>query len=200
MTGAVRRRVLSGAIDPKAALTSAETHIWQDNLGKWQSLQQMGRMSYRVARNPEEVGVMLDDLRALSDTEEHVDTVAAMLPACRLLARRDWLRVHALFLDDAMIAAAIQPVIAGEATVWRVFERPDMADKAVGEQLIVRLTEWNLRDANITVTRADNTAGPFLAERFWPEEEGRATLVTAIRPGLERMLDHVTGLYENTEA
>ncbi|AJY45381.1 GNAT family N-acetyltransferase [Martelella endophytica] len=186
-----RRRALTGRIDPTTALSEAERAAWQDYLGKWQALQTKGRLSYSVARNPAEISTALERLHQLSDLAEHESRLAATVPAARMLARRDWLRIHSLRQNDRLLAAAIQPVFRGEATIWQIFERPDMADHAIGEQLLVRLTEWNLADPNITVTRADAAAPAALAERFWPTEEGRATLAVAIRPGLERQLDSV---------
>ena len=191
VTHARRRRALSGRIDPaSAALTPGEREAWQANLAKWEALNARGKIGYHIARNPSETALMLDELSALTTTvAEDRSRFAALLPTAKKLGRNDQLRIHALYLSGEMIAAAIQPVTAGEAWIWQVFVRPDMEQEAVDEQLIMRLTEWNTRDANITVTRAAPGVGPYLAERFWPVEEGYATLMVAIRPGMERAID-----------
>lgn len=190
VTHARRRRALSGRITPDAALTAAEREAWQKNLARWEALNRRGKIGYHIARNPSETALMLEELSTLTAVvAEDAARFSALLPTARKLARNDQLRIHALYLDGEMIAAAIQPLTNGEAWIWQMFVRPDMAQDAVDEQLVMRLTEWNGRDANIAVTRTAPGAGPYLAERFWPVEEGYATLMVAIRPGMERALD-----------
>ena len=190
VTHARRRRALSGRITPDAALTAAEREAWQKNLARWEALNRRGKIGYHIARNPSETALMLEELSTLTAVvAEDAARFSALLPTAKKLARNDQLRIHALYLDGEMIAAAIQPLTNGEAWIWQMFVRPDMAQDAVDEQLVMRLTEWNGRDANIAVTRTAPGAGPYLAERFWPVEEGYATLMVAIRPGMERALD-----------
>ncbi|WP_174803259.1 GNAT family N-acetyltransferase [Martelella limonii] len=190
VTHARRRRALSGTLQPNAGLSASERALWQEHLQKWEALNRRGKVGYRIARNPSEAAGMLEDLSALTEVvDEDRARFRALLPTARKLALNDQLRIHALYLDGDMIAAAVQPLTNGEAWIWQVFVRPDMAQDAVDEQLIMRLTEWNGRDANIAITRTAPGAGPYLAERFWPVDEGYATLMVAIRPGMERALD-----------
>ncbi|MAM12872.1 MAG: hypothetical protein CML23_20975 [Rhizobiaceae bacterium] len=197
VAGAFRGRALSGRMDPTGALSRAEREAWQDNLGKWEALRRKGRIAYHVARNPREVSAALQDLSLLCDTPENASRFSAFVPVARLLSENDRLRIHALYLEDQLIAAAIQPVHMGAAWVWKMLVRPDMEALALGEQLMMRLTEFNLGDANIAVTRVAPGAGPFLAERFWPGEDGYASLLVALRPGMERALDSVAATYED---
>nr|WP_272213988.1 GNAT family N-acetyltransferase [Marinicella sp. W31]MDC2879924.1 GNAT family N-acetyltransferase [Marinicella sp. W31] len=196
VAGAWRARTLSGRIDPTGALSREERKAWQTHLGKWEDLQKKGRISYQVARNPSEISAALEDLSLLSDAPGYADRFSAFFPAARQLCKRDQIRIHALYLDGQMIAAALQPVHRGDAWVWQVLVRPDMADQAVDEQLMMRLTHWNLRDTNIATTRVAPAAGSFLAERFWPVDEGYASLLIALRPGIEHTLDRVAATYE----
>ncbi|AMM85616.1 hypothetical protein AZF01_15675 [Martelella sp. AD-3] len=200
VAGAFRGRALSGRMDPTGALSRAEREAWQDNLGKWEALRRKGRIAYHVARNPREVSAALQDLSLLCDTPENASRFSAFVPVARLLSENDRLRIHALYLEDQLIAAAIQPVHMGAAWVWKMLVRPDMEALALGEQLMMRLTEFNLGDANIAVTRVAPGAGPFLAERFWPGEDGYASLLVALRPGMERALDSVAATYEDAGA
>ncbi|MET3599465.1 GNAT family N-acetyltransferase [Martelella mangrovi] len=197
VAGAWRGHALSGRIDPTSGLSHADREAWQANLEKWENLQKKGRITYHVARNPAEISAALEELSLLCDTDEHTSRCAACFPAVRLLSERDRIRLHALYIDGQMIAAALQPLHRSEAWVWQVMVRPDMSDKAIDEQLIMRLTQWNLRDANIAITRVAPAAGPFLAERFWPVDEGYASLLVALRPGMERALDSVAATYED---
>ncbi|TCT41765.1 GNAT family N-acetyltransferase [Martelella mediterranea] len=189
VTGATRRRALTARVDPSSRLAGSERAAWQDKLEKWQALQQKGHVTYRVARNSDEIEPVLEALPMLARDTAGPAPNAFLTAACRALAKRDWIRLHALYLDEILIAVAVQPVVAGEAWIADTIVHTDLADMAVDEQLIVRLTEWNLRDTNIRVTRCAPGVGPFLAERFWSDDEGRATLMVALKPGHERSLD-----------
>ncbi|MBB4123037.1 GNAT family N-acetyltransferase [Martelella radicis] len=200
VAGAFRARALNGRIEPAGVLSHEEREAWQDSLGRWEALQKRGRITYRVARNPREISAVLEDLALLCDTPEQASRFSAFVPVARLLSERDRLRIHTLHLDDNLIAAALQPVHRAEAWVWKVLVRPDMADQAVDEQLMMRLTEFNLADVNIAVTRVAPATGPFLAERLWPGEDGYASLLVALRPGMDRALDSVAVTYEEQSA
>lgn len=194
-----RRRALTGSVDPSATLTPDESSAWQANLSKWQELKRLGNISYRVHRNADEIATVLEMLGQLDDQQTHPLAFSHVAAICRALARRDWLRVHALYLGDRLVAATLQPVLSGEAWIWQFYLSQDLQDMALDEQSLIRLSEWNLQDRNITVTRIGAGRGRFLAESFWPSLEGRATLMIALKPGYERALDQLAARQEATD-
>lgn len=171
----------------------------------------MGRLTYEVARQPDDVRRRMEEFLLMEARGWKGAKRTAMIldryrsafarEAVANLAETDSVRVHTLSLDGRCIAILVVFVISGEAYTWKTTYDEELTRFSPGKLLMENLTEWHLDDANIL--RTDSCAVPDhpLMSRMWREREPMGTLVIGLRQNSDRDVRQVSGqlhLYRNT--
>ena len=206
------RPVLESLLDGETYLRQAlsKNHLREMNR-QWSRLQEFGRLTHEVARQPGEIGQRLEEFLALEADGWKGRQRSAMVSdryraafareAVTNLAEIDAVRIHTLNLDGAAISSMIVFVLSGEAYTWKTAYDENFARYSPGKLLMMRLTEWHLDDANIL--RTDSCAVPDhpIMSRFWRERIRMGTLVIGLDPQRDRDVRQVATqlhLYQNT--
>ena len=102
--------------------------------------------------------------------------------ATRLLGARSLCRVDALTLDGEPIAMGVVLTAGGTDFLWKIAYREDLARFSPGVQLVLDLTQAQLRDDRIGLT--DSCAIPRhpMIDRLWRDRLQLVDLVVATRP------------------
>ncbi|WP_099867957.1 GNAT family N-acetyltransferase [Pararhizobium haloflavum] len=211
-TEALSRPMLASEADGETYLkASISRHHFNEMARQRRRLEERGRLSYEVARQPRAVAAGLEAFLALEASGWKGRRKSAMThdrlraafarEAVANLAATDNVRIHTLTLDHKPIAAIVVFVISGEAYTWKTAYDEDFAAYSPGKLLFARLTEQHLDDANIE--RTDSCAVPDhpIASRLWRERGGIATMVIGLTPERDRDMRQVARglhLYRNT--
>jgi hypothetical protein len=190
--------------------TISKNHI-RDMRRQFRLLGEEGRVSYNVARQPEEIRRRMEEFLALEASGWKGRKRSAMVmdrfraafarEAITNLAEVDAVRIHTLDLDGRAIASMVVFIMAGEAYTWKTAYDERYARFSPGKLLLADLTDWHLDDPNIE--RTDSCAVPDhpIMSRFWKEREEMGTLLIGLRPNADRdMRQAATQLhmYRNT--
>lgn len=190
--------------------TISKNHL-RDMRRQFRLLGEEGRISYNVARQPEEIRRRMEEFLALEASGWKGRKRSAMVmdrfraafarEAITNLAEIDAVRIHTLDLDGRAIASMVVFIMAGEAYTWKTAYDERYARFSPGKLLLSDLTDWHLDDPNIE--RTDSCAVPDhpIMSRFWKEREEMGTLVIGLKPNADRdMRQAATQLhmYRNT--
>ncbi|PPJ45442.1 GNAT family N-acetyltransferase [Rhizobium sp. KAs_5_22] len=190
--------------------TISKNHL-RDMRRQFRLLGEQGRVSYNVARQPEEIRRRMEEFLALEASGWKGRKRSAMVmdrfraafarEAITNLAEVDAVRIHTLDLDGRAIASMVVFIMAGEAYTWKTAYDERYARFSPGKLLLADLTDWHLDDPNIE--RTDSCAVPDhpIMSRFWKEREEMGTLLIGLRPNADRdMRQAATQLhmYRNT--
>ncbi|MBW8298101.1 MAG: GNAT family N-acetyltransferase [Hydrogenophaga sp.] len=190
--------------------TISKNHM-RDMRRQFRLLGEEGRVSYNVARQPEEIRRRMEEFLALEASGWKGRKRSAMVmdrfraafarEAITNLAEVDAVRIHTLDLDGRAIASMVVFIMAGEAYTWKTAYDERYARFSPGKLLLADLTDWHLDDPNIE--RTDSCAVPDhpIMSRFWKEREEMGTLLIGLRPNADRdMRQAATQLhmYRNT--
>ncbi|WP_176084870.1 GNAT family N-acetyltransferase [Martelella sp. HB161492] len=195
-----RAKILTPAGLTSPSPSAEERRRWTAMLEKWTALSGPDGLAFEMARNPREIEAQIEMLAPLLDESGGAADIVGLGAVARRLSARDHLRLYTLKHHGALVAAVLQPVLAGEAWVWQIYVHPEFSVFALDEQLLLRLGEWNPTDPNITTTRISVSNNDRLASSIWPEEEGRATLIVGLRPESERAVDAVAAFHDTVRA
>lgn len=190
--------------------TISKNHM-RDMRRQFRLLGEEGRVSYNVARQPDEIRRRMEEFLALEASGWKGRKRSAMVmdrfraafarEAITNLAEVDAVRIHTLDLDGRAIASMVVFIMAGEAYTWKTAYDERYARFSPGKLLLADLTDWHLDDPNIE--RTDSCAVPDhpIMSRFWKEREEMGTLLIGLRPNADRdMRQAATQLhmYRNT--
>ncbi len=212
VTDPFRRPMLESDLDGEAYLkASVSPHHYREMRRQWRRLERLGKLTYNVARQPEEVRLRMEEFLALEAKGWKGKKRSALVSdrfraafareAITNLAETDAVRIHTIDLDGKAVASIIVFLMAGEAYTWKTAYDEDLAPYSPGKLLIMRLTEWHLDDANIM--RTDSCAVPDhpIMSRLWEQREEMGTLVIGLTRNSDRDTRQVAAqlhLYRNT--
>lgn len=175
--------------------TISKNHM-RDMRRQFRLLGEEGRVSYNVARQPDEIRRRMEEFLALEASGWKGRKRSAMVmdrfraafarEAITNLAEVDAVRIHTLDLDGRAIASMVVFIMAGEAYTWKTAYDERYARFSPGKLLLADLTDWHLDDPNIE--RTDSCAVPDhpIMSRFWKEREEMGTLLIGLRPNADR--------------
>ncbi|MBD9374950.1 GNAT family N-acetyltransferase [Rhizobium sp. ARZ01] len=212
VTGTYRRPMLESLLDGPAYIKNAiSPQHFRELQRQWRKLEEVGEVSYNVARQPGEIRMRMEQFLLLEAAGWKGRGRTAMIndryraafarEAITNLAEADSVRIHTLDLDGKAIASMIVFLAGGEAYTWKTAYDEAFARFSPGKLLVAQLTEWHLDDANIV--RSDSCAVPDhpVMSRFWEEREGMGTLVIGLQQNRDRDVRQVAAqlhLYRNT--
>ncbi len=166
------------------------SHHYREMRRQWRQLSAKGDLEYRVARQPEEVRLKMEEFLALEATGWKGRKRSALIndryraafarEAITNLAEIDAVRVHTVEFEGKTIASLLVFLMAGEAYTWKTAFDETFSRYSPGKLLMMKLTEWHLDDANIL--RTDSCAVPDhpIVGRFWKEREEMGTLLVGL--------------------
>lgn len=212
VTASLQRPMLESLLDGEAYLrkTISSNHL-REMRRQWKRLSAQGELTYRVARQPEDVRLRMEEFLALeaggwkgrkrSALVMDRYRAAFVREAITNLAEVDAVRIHTLDIDGQAIASLIVFVASGEAYTWKTAYDETFAHYSPGKLLVARLTEWHLDDANIE--RTDSCAVPDhpVMSRMWAERSEIGTVVIGLSPNGDRDMRQAASqlhLYRNT--
>jgi Acetyltransferase (GNAT) domain len=212
ITDSVERPMLESLLDGQTYLRgSISAQHLRELRRQWNKLEQMGRLTYNVARQPAEIRRRMEDFLALEASGWKGEERSALVmdrfraaftrEAITNLAEIDGVRIHTLDLDDRPIAAMVVFIMAGDAYTWKTAYDETYARYSPGKLLVAELTEWHLDDANII--RTDSCAVPDhpVMSRFWQERDDIGAIVIGLDQSRDRDVRQVAAqlhLYRNT--
>lgn len=212
VTDTYRRPMLQSLLDGQSYLqTAISPEHFRELRRQWRRLDQLGALSYNVARQPADIRLRMEEFLLLEAAGWKGRSRTAMIndryraafarEAITNLAETDGVRIHTLDLDGRAIASMIVFMTGGEAYTWKTAYDEEFARYSPGKLLVAELTEWHLDDANIA--RSDSCAVPDhpVMSRFWEEREEMGTLVVGLQQNRDRDVRQAAAqlhLYRNT--
>lgn len=212
VTDTYRRPMLQSLLDGQSYLQKAiSPEHFRELRRQWRRLDQLGALSYNVARQPADIRLRMEEFLLLEAAGWKGRSRTAMIndryraafarEAITNLAETDGVRIHTLDLDGRAIASMIVFMTGGEAYTWKTAYDEEFARYSPGKLLVAELTEWHLDDANIA--RSDSCAVPDhpVMSRFWEEREEMGTLVVGLQQNRDRDVRQAAAqlhLYRNT--
>lgn len=212
VTGTYQRPMLESLLDGPTYLKRAiSPQHFRELQRQWRKLEEMGELSYNVARQPAEIRLRMEQFLLLETAGWKGRGRTAMIndryraafarEAVTNLAETDSVRIHTLDFDGKAIASMIVFLAGGEAYTWKTAYDEAFARFSPGKLLVAQLTEWHLDDANII--RSDSCAVPDhpVMSRLWEERLDMGTLVIGLQPNRDRDVRQVATqlhLYRNT--
>ena len=174
-------------------------------------LKALGDLDYRVARQPAEIRLRMEEFLALEASGWKGQRRTAMVldryhaafarEAITNLAEIDAVRIHTLTLNGRAIASMIVFIMNGEAYTWKTAYDESYRAFSPGKLLLADLTRWHLDDANIRRTDSCAHADHPIMSRFWLEREAMGTLVIGLGQNSDRDVRQAATqlhLYRNT--
>jgi CelD/BcsL family acetyltransferase involved in cellulose biosynthesis len=170
-----------------------------------------GQLDYRVAREPEDVRLAIENFLALeasgwkgrARTAMAVDRYRAAFvrEAAQRLAQRGLCRVHELVLDGETVASLIVFVESGVAYTWKTAYQESHGAYSPGVLLMAEVTQSLLADADVGI--ADSCAVPDhpVLSRMWTERRPIGTMVVGLTPDAGAQIRQAASqlqLYRNT--
>lgn len=180
---------------------------------QWGHLEDLGAVTYNVARHPHEVRQRMEEFLLLEASGWKGKKRSAMLSdryraafareALFNLAEADAARIHTLDIDGKAIASMVVLMMNGEAYTWKTAYDESYARFSPGKLLVAHLTEWHLDDPNIVRTDSCGATDHPIMSRLWREREEMGTLVVGLLPNSDREARQATSqlhLYQNTRS
>jgi hypothetical protein len=214
VTGEQARPMLESLLDGETYLkASIKSSHMREMRRQWGHLEKLGRVSYEVARQPQDIRLRMEEFLLLEASGWKGKKRTAMLSdrlraafareAVNNLAEIDAARIHTIDLDGKAIASMIVLLMNGDAYTWKTAFNEDFARYSPGKILTAQITDWHLDDANII--RTDSCAVPDhpIMSRLWREREAMGTLLIGLKPNSDREVRQVgtqLHLYENTRS
>lgn len=214
VTGEQARPMLESLLDGDAYLkASIKSSHMREMRRQWGHLEKLGRVSYEVARQPQDIRLRMEEFLLLEASGWKGKKRTAMLSdrlraafareAVNNLAEIDAARIHTIDIDGKAIASMIVLLMNGDAYTWKTAFNEDFARYSPGKILTAQITDWHLDDANIV--RTDSCAVPDhpIMSRLWQEREAMGTLLIGLKPNSDREVRQVgtqLHLYENTRS
>jgi len=214
VTGEQARPMLESLLDGEAYLkASIKSSHMREMRRQWGHLEKLGRVSYEVARQPQDIRLRMEEFLLLEASGWKGKKRTAMLSdrlraafareAVNNLAEIDAARIHTIDIDGKAIASMIVLLMNGDAYTWKTAFNEDFARYSPGKILTAQITDWHLDDANIV--RTDSCAVPDhpIMSRLWQEREAMGTLLIGLKPNSDREVRQVgtqLHLYENTRS
>jgi len=214
ITGEQARPMLESLLDGEAYLkNSIKSSHMREMRRQWGHLEKLGRVSYEVARQPQDIRLRMEEFLLLEASGWKGKKRTAMLSdrlraafareAVNNLAEIDAARIHTIDLDGKAIASLIVLLMNGDAYTWKTAFNEEYSRYSPGKILTAQITDWHLDDANIV--RTDSCAVPDhpIMSRLWQEREAMGTLIIGLKPNSDREVRQVgtqLHLYENTRS
>jgi hypothetical protein len=214
VTGEQARPMLESLLDGETYLkASIKSSHMREMRRQWGHLEKLGRVSYEVARQPQDIRMRMEEFLLLEASGWKGKKRTAMLSdrlraafareAVNNLAEIDAARIHTIDIDGKAIASMIVLLMNGDAYTWKTAFNEDFARYSPGKILTAQITDWHLDDANIV--RTDSCAVPDhpIMSRLWQEREAMGTLLIGLKPNSDREVRQVgtqLHLYENTRS
>lgn len=214
VTGEQARPMLESLLDGEAYLkNSIKSSHMREMRRQWGHLEKLGRVSYEVARQPQDIRLRMEEFLLLEASGWKGKKRTAMLSdrlraafareAVNNLAEIDAARIHTIDLDGKAIASMIVLLMNGDAYTWKTAFNEEYSRYSPGKILTAQITDWHLDDANIV--RTDSCAVPDhpIMSRLWQEREAMGTLIIGLKPNSDREVRQVgtqLHLYENTRS
>lgn len=214
VTGEQARPMLESLLDGEAYLkNSIKSSHMREMRRQWGHLEKLGRVSYEVARQPQDIRLRMEEFLLLEASGWKGKKRTAMLSdrlraafareAVNNLAEIDAARIHTIDLDGKAIASMIVLLMNGDAYTWKTAFNEEFSRYSPGKILTAQITDWHLDDANIV--RTDSCAVPDhpIMSRLWQERESMGTLLIGLKPNSDREVRQVgtqLHLYENTRS
>lgn len=214
ITGEHARPMLESLLDGEAYLkNSIKSSHMREMRRQWGHLEKLGRVSYEVARQPQDIRLRMEEFLLLEASGWKGKKRTAMLSdrlraafareAVNNLAEIDAARIHTIDLDGKAIASMIVLLMNGDAYTWKTAFNEEFSRYSPGKILTAQITDWHLDDANIV--RTDSCAIPDhpIMSRLWQEREAMGTLLIGLKPNSDREVRQVgtqLHLYENTRS
>ena len=214
ITGEQARPMLESLLDGEAYLkNSIKSSHMREMRRQWGHLEKLGRVSYEVARQPQDIRLRMEEFLLLEASGWKGKKRTAMLSdrlraafareAVNNLAEIDAARIHTIDLDGKAIASLIVLLMNGDAYTWKTAFNEEYSRYSPGKILTAQITDWHLDDANIV--RTDSCAVPDhpVMSRLWQEREAMGTLIIGLKPNSDREVRQVgtqLHLYENTRS
>ncbi|WP_404862942.1 GNAT family N-acetyltransferase [Georhizobium sp. MAB10] len=211
-TEAVERPVLRSSEEPERYLRGAirGRHL-KEMRRQWRHLAAQGTLVHKVARQPLDVRIGLEQFLALEASGWKGQRRSAMVSdryraafareAVTNQAENDNARIHVLEFDGRAIAVMVVFVIAGQAFTWKTAYDERFAASSPGKLLFWKLTEQHLDDPNIQMTDSCAVPDHPIASRLWEERERMATMIIGLDGKADRQVRQVARqlhLYRNT--
>ena len=214
ITGEQARPMLESLKDGETYLReSIKSSHMREMRRQWGQLEKRGRVSYEVARQPQDIRMRMEEFLLLEASGWKGKKRTAMLSdrlraafareAVNNLAEIDAARIHTIDLEGRAIASMIVLMMNGEAYTWKTAFDEDFARYSPGKLLTAQLTDWHLDDANIVRTDSCAIADHPIMSRLWRERQTMATLIIGLRPNADREVRQVgtqLHLYQNTRS
>lgn len=198
ITNRVDRPHLQSTLLPDDYLTQAlsKRHLQEFRRLK-RRLSEIGRLEYRIARQPDEVREAVEAFLALEasgwkgrqGSAMAVDRYRAAFAreAAQRLAEDDLCRVYALHLDGEPIASLVVFVESGVAYTWKTAFDETYARFSPGTLLMIEVTQTHLLDPNVEMTDSCAVPDHPVVSRLWTETRAIGTLVVGLTPGSGRL-------------
>jgi len=197
VTNTFARPILQSEEDGDTYLKStiSRNHL-REMRRQFRLLGEAGRVSYNVARQPEEIRVRMEEFLALEASGWKGRKRSAMVmdryhaafarEAITNLAEVDAVRIHTLDLNGRAIASMVVFIMAGEAYTWKTAFDERYARFSPGKLLIADLTDWHLDDPNIERTDSCVMTDHTIVNRFWKQREEMGTLLIGLKHNADR--------------
>ena len=197
-TGQVERPTLESPLDGDAYLKeSLRAHHYREFRRLKRRLGDLGRLEHTTARGPEDIRHAIESFLTLEAagwkgrerTAMAIDRYRAAFAreAVHRLAEQDMCRIHALTLDDRVIASLIVFVEAGVAYTWKTAYDETLASYSPGTLLMIEVTKQHLDDPNITMSDSCAVPDHPVMSRLWSERKPVGTLVIGLLPDADRL-------------
>lgn len=191
------RPFLESPLDGEAYLrNSLKAHHVREYRRQKRRLGELGRLEYRVARQPEEIRHSLEAFLTLEAsgwkgrhrTAMAVDRYRAAFAreAVHGLAEQDLCRVHTLTLDGRAIACVIVFIESGYAYTWKTAYDENYASYSPGTLLMIEVTHSHLDDPNIMASDSCAVPDHPVMSRLWSERRNVGTMVIGLTPDADR--------------
>lgn len=200
VTGTVERAFLESGADADAYLRRAlRKHHFNEFRRLKRRLSERGELEYRIAREPADIRLELENFLALEaagwkgrkGTAMAVDRLQSAFAreAVSGLAERDLCRIHTFRLDGKPIASLVVLVEAGIAYTWKTAFDESWSAYSPGTLLMIELTRAHLQDPAIKTT--DSCAAPDhpVVDRLWTERRSISTIVIGLTPQARDAVD-----------
>lgn len=197
VSGQVERPYLRSGLDGDSYLRkNLKPHHFRELRRQKRKLEGLGRLEYKIARNPDDVAEGVEAFLSLevagwkgrAGTAMRVDRMHAAFAreATQLLAQRDQCRVHMLTLDGRPIAVLIVLIASGVAYTWKTAFDETLAHHSPGTLLLAEMTRNHLEDPNITESDSCAEANHPVMSRLWSERYTIGTFVVGLTPDSDR--------------
>lgn len=207
-----QRAFLESDLDGTSYISQAiGSHHRREYNRLWRRLSERGTLKYSVSRSPDEVREAFEHFLTLEaggwkgkrGTAMAVDRFRAAFAreAVNSLAERDCVRIHALTLDNRVIATLIVFTVSGEAWTWKTTYEESLSNFSPGILLMIEVVKNHLEDPNIIRTDSCAVADHPVMSRLFQQREAIETLIIGLNPGADKQVRQAASqihLYQRT--